>query len=58
MRPDVAHHDRDDRQRGQGRAHVVSASIRATSNSRRMIPKAAALVATAMKAVTVVGAPS
>ena len=39
-------------------AHVRAASIRATSNSRRITPKAAALVATAMNAVTGVGAPS
>ncbi len=39
-------------------AQVVDASISATSNSRRITPNAAALVATATKPVTGVGAPS
>ena len=39
-------------------AQVVDASISATSKSRRITPKAAALVATAMKPVIGVGAPS
>ena len=39
-------------------AHVPLASISATSNSRSSTPNAAALVATAMNAVTGVGAPS
>ena len=39
-------------------AQVVAAEISATSNSRSMTPNAAALVATAMKPVTGVGAPS
>ena len=39
-------------------AHVVVAPISATSKSRRITPNAAALVATAMKPVTGVGAPS
>ena len=39
-------------------AQVVVALISATSKSRRITPKAAALVATAMKPVTGVGAPS
>ena len=39
-------------------AHVSAASITATSKKRRMMPNAAALVATAMNAVIGVGAPS
>jgi hypothetical protein len=39
-------------------AHVSAASITATSKNRMMMPSAAALVATAMNAVTGVGAPS
>jgi hypothetical protein len=37
---------------------VVATSISATSNRRSSTPNAAAFVATAMKAVTAVGAPS
>ena len=40
------------------RPRLRGASISATSNSRRITPNAAALVATAMKPVTGVGAPS
>src|SRR5215218_6658184 len=39
-------------------AHVDARSISPTSNSRSSTPNAAALVATAMNAVTAVGAPS
>ena len=39
-------------------AHTSAASITATSKKRTMMPNAAAFVATAMNAVTGVGAPS
>jgi hypothetical protein len=39
-------------------AHVPAVRISASSNSRSSTPNAAALVATAMNAVTGVGAPS
>ena len=58
-RADVADDDRDRRERRERRRPSASArSISATSKKRRNTPNAATFVATAMNAVTGVGAPS
>ena len=57
-RADVADDDRDRREHRERRRPVeLREAERVESNSRSMIAKAAALVATAMKAVIGVGAP-